>query len=139
MSRTFRLSVESVSKSYGTRSLFDELSLGLFEGDRAGLVGPNGSGKSTLLRILAGLEAPDRGSRAVRGGVAIGYVPQDPVFAAGDTVEENARGAPPPGGERERAPPLPPPPAPPRLVHRRAHRPPPAPGRPQPPAPARRH
>jgi ABC transport system ATP-binding/permease protein len=74
--------------AYGTRSLFDDLSFGLFEGDQAGLVGPNGSGKSTLLKILAGLTAPDRGSRSVRGGVQIGYVPQDPVFAAGSTAED---------------------------------------------------
>ena len=45
------------------------LSFGLFEGDQAGLVGPNGSGKSTLLKILAGIEAADRGSRSLRGGV----------------------------------------------------------------------
>jgi ABC transport system ATP-binding/permease protein len=60
----------------------------LFEGDQAGLVGPNGSGKSTLLRILAGLETPDQGSRALRSGVRVGYVPQDPVFPAGGTVAD---------------------------------------------------
>src|SRR6266850_1482578 len=80
------LSCEAVSKSYGARSLFDNLSFGLFEGDQAGLVGPNGSGKSTLLKILAGLLAPDTGSRALRGGVRVGYVAQDPVFPPGGTV-----------------------------------------------------
>src|SRR5262245_32196935 len=80
------LSCETVSKSYGARSLFDGLSFGLFEGDQAGLVGPNGSGKSTLLKILAGLVPPDTGSRAVRGGVRVGYVPQDPVFPPAGTV-----------------------------------------------------
>jgi ATP-binding cassette subfamily F protein uup len=80
------LSCETVSKSYGARSLFDDLSFGLFEGDQAGLVGPNGSGKSTLLKILAGHIPPDTGSRAVRGGVRVGYVPQDPVFPADRTV-----------------------------------------------------
>src|SRR2546427_5462228 len=59
MARPLLLSCESVSKTYGTRSLFDDLSLGLFEGDQAGLVGPNGSGKSTLLKILAGVTTPD--------------------------------------------------------------------------------
>ena len=88
MSRSLLLSCEAVSKAYGTRSLFDELSFGLFEGDRAGLVGPNGSGKSTLLKILAGLETPDRGTRSVRGGVRVGYVPQDPVLPPGGTVED---------------------------------------------------
>jgi ATP-binding cassette subfamily F protein uup len=82
------LSCEAVSKAYGARVLFDELSFGLFDGDHAGLVGPNGSGKSTLLKILAGLEPPDRGTRSVRGGVRIGYVPQDPEFPSGGTVED---------------------------------------------------
>src|SRR6266702_267590 len=88
MARPLLLSCESVSKTYGTRSLFDNLSLGLFEGDQAGLVGPNGSGKSTLLKILAGVTTPDGGSRSLRGGVRLGYVPQDPVFADDLTVAE---------------------------------------------------
>src|SRR4029077_4324657 len=66
----------------------EELSFGLFEGDQLGLVGPNGSGKSTLLKILAGLESPDRGTRSVRGGIRVGYVPQDPVLPGGVVVEE---------------------------------------------------
>jgi ATP-binding cassette subfamily F protein uup len=88
MSRPLLLSCEAISMAYGTRSLFDDLSFGLFEGDQAGLVGPNGSGKSTLLKILAGVTQPDRGSRSLRGGVRVGYVPQDSVFEAGRTVEE---------------------------------------------------
>src|SRR4029450_10749662 len=87
MARPLLLSCEAVSKAFGTRSLFDDLSFGLFEGDQAGLVGPNGSGKSTLLKILAGLETPDRGTRSVRGGIRVGYVPQDPVFPPSMTVE----------------------------------------------------
>src|SRR5262250_3507733 len=86
MARPLLLSCEAVSKAFGTRSLFDDLSFGLFEGDQAGLVGPNGSGKSTLLKILVGLETPDRGTRSLRGGVRVGYVPQDPVFPSGGTV-----------------------------------------------------
>jgi ABC transport system ATP-binding/permease protein len=88
MSGALLLSCEAVSKAYGSRSLFDDLSLGLFEGDQAGLVGPNGSGKSTLLKILAGVLPPDRGSRSLRGGIRVGYVPQDPVFPPGHTVGE---------------------------------------------------
>ena len=60
MSGALLLSCEAVSKAYGARSLFDDLSFGLFEGDQAGLVGPNGSGKSTLLSILAGVTTPVR-------------------------------------------------------------------------------
>jgi ATP-binding cassette subfamily F protein uup len=87
MARPLLLSLDAVGKAYGTRSLFEGLSFGLFEGDHAGLVGPNGSGKSTLLKIVAGIESPDGGTRSVRSGVRIGYVPQDPVFAAGAIVE----------------------------------------------------
>ncbi|MBI2217345.1 MAG: ABC-F family ATP-binding cassette domain-containing protein [Candidatus Rokubacteria bacterium] len=93
MARALLLSCEAISKAYGSRSLFDSLTFGLFEGDHAGLVGPNGSGKSTLLRILAGLETPDRGTRSVRGGVRVGYVEQDPVFPSGGTVEDAVRAA----------------------------------------------
>jgi ATP-binding cassette subfamily F protein uup len=74
MARPLLLSCQAVSKAFGTRSLFDDLSFGLLEGDQAGLVGPNGSGKSTLLKILVGLETPDRGTRSRRGGVRVGYV-----------------------------------------------------------------
>ena len=88
MARSLLLSCEAVSKAYGTRSLFEGLSFGLFEGDQVGLVGPNGSGKSTLLKILAKLESPDGGTRSVRGGIRVGYVPQDPVLTSGVTVED---------------------------------------------------
>ena len=88
MPPTMLLSCESISKSYGVKPLFADLSLGLCEGDHVGLIGPNGSGKSTLLKILAGLDDPDRGSRSVRRQVRIGYVPQEPSFSAAHTVEE---------------------------------------------------
>src|SRR5688572_26466690 len=88
MSRSVLLSLESVSKSFGSRPLFEDLSFTLFDGDHVGLVGPNGSGKSTLMKILAAIEEPDSGRRALRKGVRVGYVPQDPVFAPGKTVEE---------------------------------------------------
>jgi ATP-binding cassette subfamily F protein uup len=88
VTRSLLLSCEAVGKAYGTRSLFEGLSFGLFEGDQVGLVGPNGAGKSTLLKILAGFESPDRGRRSLRGGVRVGYVPQDPAFPAGGTVED---------------------------------------------------
>ena len=88
MAPTVLLSCESISKTYGVKALFDDLSLTLFEGDHVGLVGPNGSGKSTLLKILAGLETPDRGTRSIRRRVRIGHVPQDPRFSEDQTVEE---------------------------------------------------
>jgi len=88
MSGPLLLGCQDVAKSYGTRTLFDGVSFGIFEGDRVCLVGPNGSGKSTLLKILAGLETPDRGTRSVRGRLHVGYVAQDPEFAAGGTIED---------------------------------------------------
>ena len=80
MPPTILLSCESISKSYGVKPLFADLSIGLAEGDHVGLVGPNGSGKSTLLKIMAGLEEPDEGTRSMRRQLRIGYVPQDPSF-----------------------------------------------------------
>jgi ATP-binding cassette subfamily F protein uup len=88
MSRPVLLSCEALAKQYGARPLFEGLSFTLFEGDHVGLVGPNGSGKTTLLKIIAGVEEPDSGIRALRKGVRVGYVPQDPVFAPGKSVEE---------------------------------------------------
>jgi ATP-binding cassette subfamily F protein uup len=88
MANEVLLTSESLSKAFGTQRLFDDLGFCLFEGDRVGLVGPNGAGKSTLLKILAGLETPDRGRVAVRRGVRVGYVPQDPIFATDQSVEE---------------------------------------------------
>lgn len=82
------LNCESLEKSYGVKPLFHDLSLGLCEGDRVGLIGPNGSGKSTLLKILAGLEEPDSGTRSVRRQLRIGYVPQEPSFAGHQSVED---------------------------------------------------
>jgi ATP-binding cassette subfamily F protein uup len=82
------LTAESLTKSFTSRPLFEGLSFTVSEGDHVGLVGPNGSGKSTLLKILAGVEDPDSGSRSIRKGLRVGYVPQDPVFAPGKTVEE---------------------------------------------------
>ncbi|MBV9493137.1 MAG: ABC-F family ATP-binding cassette domain-containing protein [Acidobacteria bacterium] len=88
MSRSVLLSCDGLAKQYTSRPLFEGLSFTLFEGDHVGLVGPNGAGKSTLLKIIAGVEEADSGTRAVRKGVRVGYVPQDPVFAPGKSVED---------------------------------------------------
>ncbi|HSM52297.1 MAG TPA: ABC-F family ATP-binding cassette domain-containing protein [Thermoanaerobaculia bacterium] len=93
MARPVLLGCEGISKAFGARPLFSGVRFSLFAGDHAGMVGPNGAGKSTLLRILAGLETPDEGSVALRKGVRVGYVPQDPVFAPGESVEEVVAGA----------------------------------------------
>lgn len=74
------LSCQSLSKSFGTRILFQDLSFSLFAGNRVGLIGPNGTGKSTLLKILAEIEQPDSGTLSIKRGLRIGYVPQSCEF-----------------------------------------------------------
>lgn len=71
-----------LSKSYGVKPLFRELSISIFTGDRIGLIGPNGSGKSTLLKILIGTESPDSGEIIKKRELKIGYVPQICHFPA---------------------------------------------------------
>jgi ATP-binding cassette subfamily F protein uup len=80
------LSCESVSKTYGSRTLFENLSIAISDGERLGLIGPNGSGKSTLIEIMAGLKEPDSGTVSARKLTRIGFVPQDSVFPDGATV-----------------------------------------------------
>src|SRR5580658_4195061 len=80
------LSGVALGKRFGTRVLFANLSVSLSEGDRTGLIGPNGSGKTTLLEILAGKDAPDTGTRALRKQTRLAYVPQDSLFGPDDTI-----------------------------------------------------
>jgi ABC transport system ATP-binding/permease protein len=82
------LSCQSLSKSFGSRVLFEDISLEVSEGERLGLIGPNGSGKSTLLRIMAGELEADLGSCVRRKGLRVGYLPQEDQFVAGVTVEQ---------------------------------------------------
>ena len=82
------LSVEAVSKDYGLRPVLENVSLGLDGDDRVGVVGANGSGKTTLLRLIAGHERPDAGRVTLADGVSIGYLPQNPPYAAEATVLE---------------------------------------------------
>ena len=83
------VTVEHLTKSYTERLLFDDTSFSINENEKIGLIGINGTGKSTLLKIVAGLEEPDEGS-VVRGrNLDIRYLPQNPVFYAGDTILES--------------------------------------------------
>ena len=77
-----------LSKTFGVRQLFKNVTLGITDGDRIGLIGPNGSGKSTFLKILAGQESPDEGSVTRRQHLRIAYVPQQPQFKPHSTVQE---------------------------------------------------
>lgn len=72
------LSTENLTKTYGARVLFKDLSFGISEGDKTALIAENGTGKTTLLQILAGEETPDSGKVMVQNGVSIGYLEQEP-------------------------------------------------------------
>ncbi|WP_421751535.1 ABC-F family ATP-binding cassette domain-containing protein [Croceimicrobium sp.] len=72
------LSVENIAKAYGARKLFEGVSFGLAEGEKAALVARNGSGKTTLLRLLAGIEAPDTGRVTFRKGIRVEFLSQEP-------------------------------------------------------------
>ena len=80
------INAQKISKAFGARPLFQEISFTVSEKDRIGLIGPNGSGKSTLLRILAGMEEPDGGELAMRKRLRLSYVAQDSKFQPGETV-----------------------------------------------------
>ncbi len=82
------LSLENVSKDYGIKPLFENVTLGLDHRDKIGIIGTNGSGKTTLLRVIAGLETPDTG-RVVRApGKTLAYLSQNPAFEESLTVLE---------------------------------------------------
>lgn len=82
------LNSRGLSKSYGTHTLFTDISIGLVEGDRLGLIGPNGSGKSTLLKMLAGLLETDEGEITRRKKLSLAYVAQDDPFDPDSTPSQ---------------------------------------------------
>lgn len=82
------LSVQGLTKAYGARPLFSELTFDLSANERVGLIGPNGAGKSTLLKILGGREESDSGIRSLRRGTKMGFVAQDDVFPHGQSVRD---------------------------------------------------
>ena len=82
------LNLEKVTKSYGVRILLDEVSLGVGEGERIGIVGRNGDGKTTLLNLMAGRETPDTGRVSVNRGLHIGYLDQRDLLDDTHTVRE---------------------------------------------------
>ncbi len=85
--------LNSLTKSYGHKALFEKLSLSIYRGQRIGMIGANGSGKSTMLRILLGQTTPDDGVASIRDGITVGYLEQNPTFKAGNTVIDEAEEA----------------------------------------------
>lgn len=82
------LQVENLTKSFGDLVLFDNLSFGIGEGDRVGLIAKNGTGKTTLLNILTGHEDYDSGTITFRRDLKVAYLEQSPKFPTGSTVLE---------------------------------------------------
>lgn len=84
------LNIEHISKVFGNKTIFDDASVGLAQGDKAGIVGINGTGKTTLLRMVAGLETPMTGQVVMSNGIRLAYLPQNPDFPEGATVASYA-------------------------------------------------
>lgn len=80
------LSAERISKSYSEKILFDEISIGISDGEKIGLIGINGTGKSTLLKVIAGVETSDTGRIITANGIKIEYLFQNPQFEEGASV-----------------------------------------------------
>lgn len=80
------LNIEHVSKIFGEKVIFDDVSYGIHQGDKIGIIGINGTGKTTILKIIAGLEEPDEGQIVMQNGLRITYLPQNPEFPPNATI-----------------------------------------------------
>ena len=82
------LNAEKISKSYGEKVLFSQVTLGVNKGDKIGVIGVNGTGKSTFLKIVAGISSPDEGQVVMGRDVTVTYLAQAPDFAENDSILE---------------------------------------------------
>ncbi len=80
------LTIEHIHKVYGEKTVFEDVSCGIQEGDKIGIIGINGTGKTTLLRILAGVEQPDEGKVVMQNNLHITWLPQNPEFPKEETI-----------------------------------------------------
>lgn len=80
------LNIEHVSKVFGEKVIFDDVTYGVHQGDKIGIIGINGTGKTTILKIIAGLEEPDEGQVITQNGLRITYLPQNPEFPPNATI-----------------------------------------------------
>ena len=85
------ISASEVTVRYNEHAVLDDITLGIQEGDRIGLVGRNGCGKTTFLKILAGIQAPDSGEISRQRELVASYLPQDFMLDAAKSVHENIR------------------------------------------------
>ncbi|WP_297316593.1 ABC-F family ATP-binding cassette domain-containing protein [uncultured Bifidobacterium sp.] len=86
----YDLGLEHVALSFATKTIFTDVTQGIFEGDRIGIVGRNGDGKSTLLHLLNGTQEPDRGRVTMRNGLTLGLLDQRDPLGDEDTVRKAA-------------------------------------------------
>lgn len=86
------LQIENLTKSYGDRLLFDNITFGVNEGDKIGIIAKNGTGKSTLLRIISGKESADSGNVIFRNDLRVSILEQSPQFGENATVIESCMG-----------------------------------------------
>jgi ATP-binding cassette, subfamily F, member 3 len=86
----FMLTISEITKAFGGRTLFENVSLQINREDRIGLVGPNGAGKTTLFSLILGAEAPDKGTVALQRNVVVGHLPQESAPVGDETVIELA-------------------------------------------------
>ncbi len=93
------LNVENLSKYYGDKLLFENISFGIDKGQKVALIAKNGTGKTSLLNIINGQDIPDNGTVTIRGGITVGYLPQifdteesisvlDSIFESGNPITE---------------------------------------------------
>ena len=85
------MQIERLTKSVGDRMLFDDVTFGISEGDKIGIIAKNGTGKTTLLKCITGLESADSGSVVKRDGLTIGFLEQTPHFQSGATILSEAK------------------------------------------------
>jgi ATP-binding cassette subfamily F protein uup len=83
------LSIENLTKTYGERVLFNNITFGVSMGDKIAIVAKNGTGKSTLMKILAGKDIPDSGKVVFRNDIKVGYLDQNPFLLEDKSIEEN--------------------------------------------------
>ena len=82
------LNIEHISKIYGEKVIFDDVSLGIHSGDKIGVIGVTGTGKTTLLKIIAKINEPDKGQIICGNGIRVSYLPQNPEFPKKQSILE---------------------------------------------------